>query len=455
MIITTIEIENIRSLKQVVWEVEPKRAKGWHVILGDNGAGKSTFLRSVALALIGPRDAVALLLDLPEWLTHGQKFGFASLGMFADPRWDRFFDVLGYSEQILELGIGLSEIDAAPERVVSMEWLGNISEELQGQLNFQSLRGTGWFCASYGPFRRFSGGDEDVKRMSSNPRVAPHITLFEEGFALTEVLKWLEELQFKSFEDPSGKLLIDKLKAFINHPGFLPHGVRLDRITSDGVKFLDLDRNVIRLQNLSDGYRSILSMTLEIIRQLIRTYDQEYVFNSNDPSKIIAPGVVLIDEIDVHLHPSWQREVGHWFTRHFPNIQFIVTTHSPLVCQAAGEGSIFRLPTPGTDETGRMVTGTEFERLVNGNILEAYDTPAFGLELTRSDESQHDLERLTELNLRELEEGLSPQEMEEQEKLRAAMPTSAHAFPDSYKRSRRSARGAKAPGVHIQEVDET
>ena len=46
-------------------------------------------------------------------------------------------------------------------------------------------------------------------------------------------------------------------------------------------------------------------------------------------------GVILIDEIDAHLHPAWQKRIGFWLKAHFPNIQFIVTTHSPFICQAA------------------------------------------------------------------------------------------------------------------------
>ena len=52
----------------------------------------------------------------------------------------------------------------------------------------------------------------------------------------------------------------------------------------------------------------------------------------------MAPGVVLIDEVDAHLHPTWQRRIGLWFREHFPKLQFIVSTHSPLICQAATVG---------------------------------------------------------------------------------------------------------------------
>src|SRR5690606_5433604 len=103
----------------------------------------------------------------------------------------------------------------------------------------------------------------------------------------------------------------------------------------------------------------------------------------------------------------------------------IVTTHSPLVCQAADVGSVWQLPAPGTDEQLRRVTGVELDRLLYGNILEAYSTNAFGSGVTRSEKSLAMLERLAALNQKELREGLSEAELAEQEELRAVFPVSS------------------------------
>jgi hypothetical protein len=111
---------------------------------------------------------------------------------------------------------------------------------------------------------------------------------------------------------------------------------------------------------------------------------------------------------------------------HFPNLQFIVTTHSPLICQAATVGTVWRLPKPGSNESGGMVTGKDLDRLLYGNVLDAYGTEAFGTDVTRSDESKNRLKRLAELNRKELREQLSEDERNEQEKLRTMMPTSPH-----------------------------
>ncbi len=244
--------------------------------------------------------------------------------------------------------------------------------------------------------------------------------------ALTECLEWLQELQFKKLERHSEGNLLDSIIKFVNQEGFLPHQARLHQVSSQGVIFVDGNGCQLPVEELSDGYRSILSMTFELIRQLSRTYDLKYIFDKNDPSKIIAPGVVLIDEVDAHLHPTWQRRVGLWFREHFPKLQFIVTTHSPLICQAADVGTVWRLPKPGSDEPGGMVKGADLDRLIYGNVLDAYSTEMFGQDVTRSEESKKLLKRLAELNRKELHGKLRVSERKEQEKLRATLPTSAH-----------------------------
>ena len=164
-------------------------------------------------------------------------------------------------------------------------------------------------------------------------------------------------------------------------------------------------------------------MTFDLIRQLVRVYGFDKVFDPSDPTKIIAPGVVLIDEIDVHLHPTWQRRIGIWFCEHFPKIQFIVTTHSPLICQAASVGTVYRLPQPGSDEQGEMITGQMLDRLVYGNVLDAYGTEVFGEGITRSEASKVKLTRLAQLNQKAKYETLTEEEQKERQQLKSIMST--------------------------------
>jgi hypothetical protein len=122
---------------------------------------------------------------------------------------------------------------------------------------------------------------------------------------------------------------------------------------------------------------------------------------------------VLIDEIDAHLHPSWQARIGHWFPRVFPNIQFIVTSNSPLVCRASENGTIWRLKAPGSDIPSGEVTGIEKERLIYGDLLDAYGTELFGRNITQSESGQQLTEKLAELNMKSFRKMLTESEIEE------------------------------------------
>lgn len=286
----------------------------------------------------------------------------------------------------------------------------------------------GWFSAGFGPFRRFTGGDPEVHKMLSKDqykRFVAHMTLFMENVALAEALQWLKDLKFDSLESHRSDFL-NRLQEFINQPNFLPHGTRFEEVNSKGVFFRDVYNNRISIDELSDGFRSVLSLCFELMRRLEERYT-ENVFSNIDDSGVIyvkVSGVVLIDEIDAHLHPIWQKQIGYWLTRHFPNIQFFVTTHSPLVCQAAEHGSVFYLPVPGSDVPGGMVEGTELNRLIYGNVLEAYGTEVFGLVHTQSDAGQAKTSRLTDLNEKALTSILSQEEMQERNNLRATLPIS-------------------------------
>ncbi|MBP8195790.1 MAG: AAA family ATPase [Deltaproteobacteria bacterium] len=85
----------------------------------------------------------------------------------------------------------------------------------------------------------------------------------------------------------------------------------------------------VQLRALSLGYRTLMAWMIDLAVQLFARYP-----DSRQP--LHEPAVVLIDEIDLHLHPKWQRQLFEGLSAKFPNVQFIVTAHSPLVVQAAG-----------------------------------------------------------------------------------------------------------------------
>jgi len=356
-------------------------------------------------------------------LRKGQDYGRIELSLTYDARFDKFVERGKRAVKTL-LPVGLEFLRFSKEDVL----LDRLAEQGKLDPGRHVWSGEpGWFSAAYGPFRRFAGGEQDYEKIfDSNPILAAHLSIFGENVALTEALVWLLQLQFKKLEKRKEGNLLRHIIEFVNQDGFLPHRTRLHKISSGGVTFTDGNNCKVNVDDLSDGYRSVLSMTFELIRQMTYSYSPSQIFDRRRPGKIVAPGVVLIDEVDAHLHPTWQRRIGLWFREHFPNIQFIVTTHSPLICQAAEVGTVWRLPKPGSREEAMMVTGTELDRLLYGNVLDAYGTELFGKDVARSETSKAMMERLADLNVKEMDKGLTKKEKMEQARLRAAMPTAAH-----------------------------
>lgn len=95
------------------------------------------------------------------------------------------------------------------------------------------------------------------------------------------------------------------------------------------------DVKEVRIEQMSDGYRIMIAMIADIAARMAEANPSPECSGLDDP--LNTPGVVFIDEIDLHLHPMWQRKVLRQLHTIFPNVQFIVTTHSPNVVMGALE----------------------------------------------------------------------------------------------------------------------
>jgi hypothetical protein len=433
-------IEDVRSIRRFELEFEKGAEPGWHVILGTNGAGKSSVIRSIALLLMGEREAYASRQDFGRWIRSSQAEARISGTLSSDPVFDAVSGSGRHPMKAIAPEVTIRAGGDPHARSVELKFGGDYGKRtVWGD-------GEGWFSASFGPFRRFTGGDRIYDRLFvSNPRLAPHLTALGEDVALTEALDWLCAEHVRALQDEStsgtskAREIVKAVKQFINSSEFLPHGALIEEITDKAVLIRDGNSNLVPLDQLSDGYRSALSMTLEIIRQMFKLYGFDRMMNAIDleAGSVDAPGIVAIDEVDAHLHPTWQRDIGRWLTRCFPRIQFIVTTHSPIVCRPVAndegefKGTVWRLPSPGSDDRAARIDGAELDLLVFGNVLDAYSTELFGRHVTRSPAGDSRLKRLTELNALGLARLLTPDESSERRRLRANFPADAGRLPDA------------------------
>lgn len=218
------------------------------------------------------------------------------------------------------------------------------------------------------------------------PTTSRFVTMFEEAASLAEVDQWMRNLKHKELENKADEREQLALLLEILRDDLMPNQITVDRVDSDGLWLTDRNGVQLSWREMSDGYRSALALLADIVRHMIDVFGMSGLTQRGNDGKlrIVRSGVVLIDEVDAHLHPEWQRTIGFWLKDHFPNVQFLVTSHSPLICQAADENGLFVLPEPGSDIAPRRLTIDEHAKVIASRPDTILLSPAFGLQNTRS-----------------------------------------------------------------------
>lgn len=214
--------------------------------------------------------------------------------------------------------------------------------------------------------------------MSTPGPVARVATLFYEGASLTEGVRWLADKHIRSLEGNEWADELVRAAIRVLADGLLPDDYEVSEVDADGVWAVS-GGHQFPLREMSDGYRSLAALVVDLIKQVHDCFGDLHFEVRDSLPMITAPGVVIIDEVDAHLHVSWQRRIGTWLKTHFPNIQFIVTTHSPYICQAADPGGLIRLPGPNEDKPPHVVGQDLYERVIYGSGDDAVLTELFGL----------------------------------------------------------------------------
>ena len=167
-----------------------------------------------------------------------------------------------------------------------------------------------------------------------------------------------------------------------------------DDLTLDrtGIRLRQIERN-IGLSALADGYRGTVTWVLDLLSWWF-VYRAGRTFQFQD-----VRGVVFIDEIEQHLHPRWQRNIMRLLTESFPRVQFVATTHSPLVASGCKDVTVHNIT------KGGYQTETPFGWLAE----DVYRL--MGLQTTRSHDLASLLDEYQRLDLRRLQKKTSSTEL--------------------------------------------
>jgi energy-coupling factor transporter ATP-binding protein EcfA2 len=405
MYIDKITLVNIKSFKNLEFSLSRENGQhaGWTVFTGNNGAGKSTLLKAIAIALRGKEVGRALQGSFNRWVSDGETTGSISLEIVHTPH-----------DDTVSTGGRFSGGNKFPAQVNftsgSRETNIDIGKPADKPANYQTPQrtiwnpeSTGWFSCGYGPFRRVFGASPEATRSMVSPLTESFVTMFQEAASLAEVDSWMRDLNHKTLEKKPLEQAQLALLLNILRDDLLPDGMTIDRVDSDGLWLKDAHGLELAWGEMSDGYRSALALLADIVRHLIYAYGWEHLTTVNSSGKTVInrSGVVLIDEIDAHLHPSWQQKIGFWLKEHFPKIQFLVTTHSPMICQAADPNGIFVLPAPASGDVPRALSDDDYQKVIASRPDTILLTSAFGMQNTRSPIAVEKIAKLSKLKAKQ------------------------------------------------------
>ncbi|MEA3308746.1 MAG: AAA family ATPase [Chloroflexota bacterium] len=409
-------------------EDNPDSQSNWNVILGDNGYGKSALLQALAVCLMNT--TIADRMAKPNtWIRRakGPTVEFAELNLVLVQEekvsGEKKFDVsqgpkssAGNMERTVVYRI--VQVNPSTARVALAEEPSTKDIEILSKTAFAGKPRKGWISCGYGPFRRVYGFSNETATIQ-DPLQKRFITLFNEGASLHECERWLKELERKAIKSKQGSRQRQDLGeaqqvicGLLPGVGKISIGKSVADSNEDRVIFWygnDSEDATHReeffsLDNLSDGYRSMFALIIDMLSWFLTLRT-----DSSIPLHEV-PGVVLIDEIDAHLHPLWQTQAGYLLTRTFPNVQFIVATHSPYVAMAAGQHALFKL---GRDGNSIVAHPQEY---VRGWPVDQVLKEIFGVGI-RDQDTEEKLRRYDELSGFAQQRPLNQQERDEYERL--------------------------------------
>ena len=316
----------------------------WTVILGNNSVGKTTILRLIAslgLRYLEGSNGLSYQFGqtiIPKkYITFGCKISF-------------FADQLLVKEDLKFKILKSENIEEDNESEFVDEFIHE-NRELFSRMNFSSsiittTNSIHYFYPEDEKLLKFLNlfGYGTSRMMIDSQTVIGNKTqgIFDNKPLLLNVEEWLKELNFAYNNDIQGAKSRFKQVEQILCGGLLPEVTEL-RITTIPDKssfetfpeFLT-SQGWVRLEDLGYGYQATLAWVADLAKRMFDQYP-----NLENP--LHGPAVVLVDEIDLHLHPEWQRKIIKYLSDLFPHTQFIVTAHSPLIIQSAENVNLIML----------------------------------------------------------------------------------------------------------------
>lgn len=375
MFLKKLSLRDIRCFREADLSFDEPQAgnRKWTVLLGENGSGKSTVLKATALALAGSDALAELTVDPDFWIRSGADSGSIKLAI----------ETAEGEERVIALEFRRNEgISSFIAR--SRETLEPLERALAHSQRSYPVFG-------YGASRRLAP-DASVgssARPSRSVRAQSVASLFHRYADLNSLESWAMNLDYRS-DGAHLDVVRQVLSDFLPEISFSHIDKRREQL------IFDTPDGEVPLSQLSEGYQNVAAWVGDLLYQVTSTFE-----DYNSP--LDARGLLIIDEVDLHLHPIWQKRLLDFLDKRLPRMQLLVTTHALVTAQQSPLGALHYCV--------RRETGPMIERFTPdpGKLLlhQLLATEAFG---QMSDESL-EVERL-KLEYREIRAGEAIDEVE-------------------------------------------
>ncbi|MCY4047310.1 MAG: AAA family ATPase [Candidatus Dadabacteria bacterium] len=344
--IDQIRLKDFKGLEQFEQRLHPN----FTVIVGDNGAGKTSILDALSVAM------GSYLLGIPKAKPrHIQRHEARELVRFFEsgPDYKDYYPV--------EIEVTGTVLDHDTNQAISLSWcrelisiksrtttrkaskIKKIAESAYNKI--QDGKDLNLPLLSYYGASRSWNEPKDTKADAKPSRFDAYRFSHDPKVSSADLIRWVRDQHLISLEGQNGDISTfaawkEAVSGCFESPVNVRYSVKRGRLEicfrghgGDGKK-------AVAFNNLSHGQRTIISMVGDIAYKAMKLNP-----HLGADALVKTSGIVLIDEIDLHLHPKWQRQIVGALSEAFPKIQFVATTHSPFIIQSLKKGMVVNLDT--------------------------------------------------------------------------------------------------------------
>ena len=411
MNIKKITMKNFRCFTEQEISLNSK----FNLIVGNNGFGKSTILEALSIGISGylneiksllpndkrniTQDDVRIKRNPISELTEFQSIYPVELNYTVEFNSTEY----NYSRIKKQKGSNTTFGEDTKIKKLSSEANKTLENGIKNILPAFAYHGTG---------RVWAKSSVPNKDFETNNRVFGYKNCINPMSNEKQYVKWMEDM--RAFEIDEGVESVELQTLYRAAEKFLGEGSKVRFQKKENQIMITLpSKRMMHYSKLSDGYKNALGIVFDTAFRMIKLnpWLKESAIDE-------TPGIILIDEIDLHLHPSWQKRIVTDMKNTFPKMQIIATTHAPIVVSSCNKDELIILDAELDDNLDSVVSVKNSEISTKGWLAENILADIMGVPTSRDEETEAEIKRFRELYEKKFRNKITDAEVNELKNLK-------------------------------------